>query len=794
MTLSPGARLGRYEVLGPLGAGGMGEVYRARDHGLARDVALKVVTDQLAGDSVALSRFHREAKAVAALSHPNVVAIHDVGVDAEVPFVVMELLEGETLRCRLERAPLAWSETARIGAAIAEGLAAAHAKGLVHRDLKPENVFITSDSRVKLLDFGLARLNPPAASETSSVSPTQTATQPGMPVGTLPYMSPEQLQGRPIDNRSDIFSLGSVLHEMLTGRQPFRGSTAAETMSAILRDDPPVIPETRLDVPLPLASLVRRCLEKRPEERFQAARDIAFGLGALATAPAGSGAARGASARLVRRLVLGALAAAAAIGIAGFVLRARPAAIDSLAVLPFANPSASAETEYLGDGIAESLTNDLAQLPALRVAARSLAFRHRGPNVDPQKAGRELNVRAVLTGEVSRRGEILSVRAELMDVAGGTQLWGNQYNKSPADILEIQAEISRDIGRALRRTLSGRAQERLARRGTANAEAYRAYLKGRFHFLKLTEEDMRKGIESLREAIAVDPGFAAAYGALSEAYLFQVFFVPPADFYPNARAAAQKALELDDELAEGHTALGCVKWLADWDWAGAEKEFKRALELNPDYAPLRDWYGFFLALRGRERHEEAIRHCRRATELEPLFPYYLVDLGEVFRFAGRHDEALEQYRKAIELDQRYWLAHMLLGAALVHKGDFEAGIRELETATRLTDQSQALGTLGWAYAYAGDEGRARAVLAKLEDPSHKGYRDPYGMAVIHAGLEDRDEAFAWLEKALQDRSMFASFIVVDPLLAQLRSDPRFPGLLRRIGLENVAGGSTGSGK
>ncbi|MBI3697620.1 MAG: protein kinase [Acidobacteria bacterium] len=560
MPLPAGMRLGPYEILAPIGAGGMGEVYRARDSRLGREVAIKVLPEHLAQDPQALARFEREAKAVAALSHHNILAIHDVGREQGVSYAVTELLEGDTLRSGLDRGPLPWRKAVEIGVAVAEGLSAAHAKGIIHRDLKPGNIFLTSDGRVKVLDFGLARFNPPSAAQSEPVA--QTATEAGTVMGTPGYMSPEQVRGVPVGPGSDIFSLGCVLYEMVSGRRAFSGKTPVETLSAVLKDHPAELASSGKQIPLELDRLISHCLEKNPEERFQSARDLAFDMKSI-------------------------------LGGSGVASPPAPGkALDSIAVLPFANASREPDAEYLSDGITESIINSLAQIAQLRVMPRSTVFRYKGQEVDPQAVGRELNARMVLTGRVILRGETLVVGMELVDVAQGSQLWGERYNRKLADIFAVEEEIARKISESLRMRLSGEEKKRLAKRFTENTEAYQLYLKGRHYWVKRTPDSMKKGIEYFQQAIEKDPGYALAYAGVADCYSILSTYgaVSPREGWAKAKAAAAAAVALDPELAEGHTSLAFIRGFADWDWVAAEEECRRAIELNPAYWVAPYWY------------------------------------------------------------------------------------------------------------------------------------------------------------------------------------------------------------
>jgi serine/threonine protein kinase/tetratricopeptide (TPR) repeat protein len=754
MPLSPGTALGCYEILAPLGAGGMGEVYRARDSRLEREVAIKVLSEELAKDGAARARFEREAKAVAALNHPNILAIHGFGEESSIAYAVMELLEGETLRARLGRGVPAWQSAVEIAIAVAEGLAAAHTKSIVHRDLKPENIFLTADGRVKILDFGLATWTGPAS--LSQETAALTLTQPGMVVGTVAYMSPEQARGMQAGTTSDIFSLGSVLYEMLTGTRAFARATTADTMSAILNEAPPRIAGTNRQIPQELEQLVWHCLEKNPGARFQSARDLAFSLRSV-----------------------GSRSSAAA--------TAQADAIESLAVLPFVNAGGNPDTEYLSDGIAENLINSLTQVPNLRVVPRSKAFRYRGQDVDPEQVGRELRVSALLTGRVLMRGDVLSVQAELVDIARDRQLWGERFQRKAADIFTVEEEITNQIAEKLRVKLSGQSRERILKRHTEDTEAYHLYLKGRFHWNKRTGDGLRRAIEYFQAAIEKDPGYALAYAGLADGFLVLGFYDPnPARGYASrGKAAAARALELYPDLAEALSPMGLLVAVLDWNWAEAERLHKRSVELNPDF-----WLGhthYAMLLSAMCRHEEALREVRRGLQLEPLTLVANHHFAWICIRAGLFAEAASQCRRTFELDPEFPMGHLWLGIACELQSDFAEAIPQLEMGAPKAGNTFGLLELVRTYAIAGRETDARRLLEEMHRKFDESYAEPYGFAIAYAALGEKDKAFEWLERAARDRTgMFAMWVNGDPRLAMLHDDPRMKALLHRIGLDAAA--------
>jgi TolB-like protein/Flp pilus assembly protein TadD len=739
----------------------MGEVYRARDLRLDREVAVKVVPAHLAQDPQRLARFEREARAVAALAHPNILVLYDVGRERDIPFAVTELLEGITLRGRLAGAAVPWREALAIGAAVAEGLAAAHAKGIIHRDIKPENLFLTTDGRVKVLDFGLARVEVLASAdlETGPYVPGQT--DPGTAVGTVGYMSPEQLRGLPVDGRSDLFSLGCVLYELVAGKHPFQGRTAAETTAAILHEAPPRL----ADVPPAVEGVIRHCLAKDPGQRLPSARDLAAALRAL----------------------LGGSDPAAP-GLPTAPDRPKPArrrrgAVPSLAVLPLANANADPDTEYLSEGITESIINLLAQLPGLRVMARSTVFRFKGREADARALGRELKVRAVLTGQLFQRGTRLVIKLELVDVKDGARLWGEHYNRELADVLAVEKEIAQDVAAKLRLRLTGEQKRRLGRPATENAEAYQCYLMGRYHWNKRSAEGLKKSIKLFEQAIDLDPAYAPAHAGVADAYLNLGGWghLPFREAYPRAKAAAARALALDEDLAEAHVSLAMVQKEYDWDWPAAGRGYERALELKPNYAVAHQWYGEYLAALGK--HEEAIAAIRKAIELDPLSLIIHGTLGRHgYYFARRYDEAIAQLRKTLDMDENFWVARLWLGWTYANVGRLPEALAELQAARRLDDNLEIVAALGYTYGRAGRRPEAQQVLDDFQELSRTRYVSPMLGALVTTGMGENDRALDWLEQSYADRAQMMSELKAEPAFDPLRADPRFADLLRRVGL------------
>jgi len=828
-------RIGRYRIIRELGVGGMGRVYLGLDEQLNRQVAVKLLSNYDASEAERMQRFRQEAKAAAALNHPNIAHIYEISEDKDTNFIAMEFVDGETLRERI-RAKSDLKTLLKLLLQVAEGLAKAHAIGIVHRDLKPDNIMITHDGYAKILDFGLAKLLEPAArrpdrakgpgssENVTAIMPVQHSL-PGVVMGTVGYMSPEQAQAKPVDQRSDIFSFGCILYEVATGRKPFAGDSVIETLHKIVYEPAPSITDLNPSASPELQRVIRKCLAKEPEKRYQTIRDTANDLEELigemkgvsdierSVAPSTNATASGAN--ITDDKLLGVTTASVSephlssaeylvsgikqhrlavviaflvivLGGVGLSLYLKggntEGAIQSIAVLPFQNRSAEADTEYLSDGLSESLIYRLSQLPNLKVSPTSSVFRYKGKEIDPVKVGQELGVAAVLSGRIVQRGDNLTISAELLDVHNNRILWGEQYDRKMSDLLATQREIAREIVEKLRVRVSGKEQE-LGKHYTEDNEAYQLYLKGRFYWNKRTIEASDKSIEYFNQAIDKDPGFALAYAGLANCYVVRNYPQPPREKMPKARAAAMRALELDETLAEAHTSLARVLALYDWDWPAAEKEFRRAIELNPRYEVAHEWYGGYFELMGRP--DESIAERKKAQELDPLSLPINAELGLAFYFARDYDKAIEQFKKTLEMDPKFPLATDQLPTVYGQKGMYDQAIAEYQKGTMLrgdAEWSSPMAGLGYVYALSGKKKEAQAVLDELKQRSRQEYVPADSIALVYTALGEKDQAFAWLEKAYEERAFKMAWLKVEPQWDSLRSDPRFTDLLRRLGL------------
>ena len=788
-----GKSLGRYRILSALGRGGMGQLYRAQDTTLGREVAIKILLPAFSLDQDRLHRFAQEARAASALNHPNIITIHEFGQEDGTHFIVSEFIEGQTLRQRLASGRLNVSELLDVAIQIASALDVAHKAGIFHRDIKPENIMIRPDGLVKVLDFGLAKLAERKFTGVANQTEASTAdwgrTDFGVVMGTVCYMSPEQARGQKLDPRTDIFSLGIVLYEMAAGHTPFTCATAADAIASILDKEPEPLAEFTSQAPEGLEALIRKALSKDREQRYQTAAELLANLknlkngeviAALPLAISANEPLFGALKQHWRAATIAAVSLVAIIS-GGFYLHSFERAVESIAVLPFTSESNSPETEHLADVVAENLISSLSQLSNLIVRPRSAVLRYKRQEIDPIAAGRELDVEAVLIGQTTVHGEEITISLQLVDVRKNRQLWGAKYNARSGDLLPTEAQIAREVTENLRLRLSAGERQQLSKHPTDNAEAYQLYQQGRYFWKQRNPAGYQKAIEFFNQAIDLDPAFALAYAGLADCYLLGGGGrISVHESMSKARTAALRALKLDDQLAEAHTSLAQIQFYNDWNLTEAEASFQRAINLKPDYETAHHWYALMLAMAGR--FDQAIDRIKRAHAIDPISISVVKDTALIYFYAGHYDQAIIHCQKALEMNPDFYPAHAALGDIYLKLGRKEEAIAELTKASQLDGRLLARTALGYGYAVTGERKKAQAVLNELRKPSPSRPIPALYLAILFTGLGQKDEAFKWLNQALQERAYRLVTLKVDPTFDSLRSDPRFDLLLQQLNL------------
>jgi TolB-like protein/tetratricopeptide (TPR) repeat protein len=770
-----------------IGQGGMGVVFRARDERLQRDVAVKILPAGTLADDASRRRFRGEALALSALNHPNIATVHDFDCEQGVDFLVTEYIPGQTLDDKIAATAMPEKQVVELGAQLAEGLAAAHAQGIIHRDLKPGNLRVTPEGRLKILDFGLAQLQPTPDAVTATVADA-TGT-----VGTLPYMAPEQLRGEKGDVRSDLWSAGTVLYEAATGKAPFMGKTAPELAGEILHAAPAAPRQVRPALSAKLEDVILKCLEKEPENRYQSAKELLVDLRRLSSASSTAGtvpAIQPAAARTAR-LVWAAAVIVVLVGtglLAYFYLRPRP--IRSVAVLPFVN-GGDASNEYISDGITEELINRLTQVAEMKVIARPTAFSYKGRQSSPQQLGKELGVSAVVLGRLSQSGNQITAQVDIVDTSDGAEIWGGQLQRPLNEVQSIQQDIVLQVSDKLRLKLSGQKAERLARGTTQNSEAYERYLRGRFCIAQVSTAKLRECVQLFQQATNLDPGYAQAWAGLADAYAYLGLFEldPPIEVVVKAREAANRALQIDETVAEAHTSLAIVKLFFDWDFRGSETELRQAMELNPGDTFGRHIYAHYLEITGQMPRAHA--EMRKIMELDPMSTMYTADVACEYYFLHQPEKVVELSRRWKGMDSMDSLGWIMLALAYEDLGRKKESVELAERVLASDDSANTSGYVGMLMGRLGQTARAREILASLKHRSTTEYVPPFALAMVSFGLGDNAQAFAYLKQAYEQRSPLIMLeVLLDPQFDRYRDDPRYLGLARHFNVPVKAGAPT----